>query len=145
MTPTATQQQKCAVMLLPRLAKQVFRRASEEQLGMPLKHALALGYLLDCGHAPQQELADALGIDANMVVLVLNDLEERGWAERRRDPNDRRRHRVEITAAGRDALRATEKAQRAVEDEVLAALGDDERATLGALLERALSGLERSA
>jgi DNA-binding MarR family transcriptional regulator len=129
-------------MLLPRLAKQVFRRATEEQLGMPLKLALALGYLEDCGGAPQQELADALGVDANMVVLVLNELEERGWAERRRNPHDRRRHRVELTAEGRSALRETEKVQRAVENEVLGSLDAGERATLCDLLERALAGLE---
>lgn len=143
MSHTATQRDSCSVMLLPRLAKQLYRRATEERLGMPLKLALALGYLDDCGGAPQQELADALGIDANMVVLVLNELEDRGWAERRRDPHDRRRHRVELTAEGSSALRGIDRVQRAVEDDVLAALDPGERRTLCELLDRALTGLER--
>jgi DNA-binding MarR family transcriptional regulator len=137
-----TQRRASPVLLLPRLAKQMFRRSHEEQLGMPLKAMLALSYLQDTAGSPQQELGDALGVDANMIVLVLNELEDRGWAERRRDPNDRRRHRVQITAEGSAALKRTEQARRAIEDEVLGALDADERATLSDLLSRALSGLE---
>ena len=143
MNPVETQRQASPVLLLPRLAKQIFRRSHEHQLGMPLKAMLALSYLQDTDGAPQQELGDALGIDANMVVLVLNELEDRGWAQRRRDPHDRRRHRVEITAKGSAALTRTEQARRAIEDEVLGALNAEERATLSELLSRALSGLER--
>ena len=43
---------------------------------------------------PQQELADALCMDANNVVLLLNELEELGYVARLRDPHDRRRHLV---------------------------------------------------
>ncbi|MGI8711993.1 MAG: MarR family winged helix-turn-helix transcriptional regulator [Solirubrobacteraceae bacterium] len=145
-SPTA-QRVRSPVLLLPRLAKQIFRRSSDELLGMPLKAMLALSYLQDTDPthpgSPQQDLADALGVDANMVVLVLNEVEDRGWAQRRRDPHDRRRHRVEITTEGRAALKRTEKAQQAIEDEVLGALDPEERATLADLLGRALSGLER--
>lgn len=143
MPPSTAQQVHSPVLLLPRLTKQIFRRSSEELLGMPLKAMLALSYLQDTDGSPQQELADALGVDANMIVLVLNELEDRGWAQRRRDPHDRRRHRVEITTEGRAALKRTEKAQRAIEDEVLGALDSEDRATLADLLGRALSGLER--
>jgi hypothetical protein len=36
-------------------------------------------------------------MDANNLVLLLNILERRGHAVRERDPNDRRRHVVNIT------------------------------------------------
>ena len=92
------------MVLLPRLAKQVMRRCSPELLGMDLRLLMALSYLGDHDGAPQQELADALCMDAKNVVLLLNDLEEAGHLIRRRDSEDRRRHRVYITAAGREAL-----------------------------------------
>jgi DNA-binding MarR family transcriptional regulator len=130
------------MVLLVRLAKQVFRRSNEQLLGMHLRLLMALSYLRDHDGAPQQELAEALGMDANNVVLLLNELEALGHVERRRDPNDRRRHRVEITSSGRAALEQAEHAQMGLEDEVLQALDAEERATLCALLTRALHGAE---
>lgn len=143
-TPVTERRVHSPTLLLPRLAKQVFRLGGEEALGMPIKHVLALSYLQDTGGSPQQELGEALGVDANMVVLVLNELEERGYVQRQRDSRDRRRHQVQITADGITALKRTEPAQRAISDEVLRALDADERATLADLLSRALAGLERA-
>src|SRR5262249_59565323 len=77
-------------------------------------------------------------MDANNVVLLLNELEELGYAARLRDPHDRRRHLVQLTSAGRAALARSERAQGEIEDDVLQALDPDERATLRALLARAL-------
>jgi MarR family transcriptional regulator, temperature-dependent positive regulator of motility len=130
------------MVLLTRLAKQVYRRSSEELLGMHLRHLMTLSYLRDHDHSPQQELAEALCMDANNVVLLLNELEDRGHIARLRDPGDRRRHLVELTAAGRQALKSAEKAQEGIEDEVLQALDPQERAILWQLLTRALYGSE---
>jgi DNA-binding MarR family transcriptional regulator len=130
------------MVLLPRLAKQVMRRAHPELLGMDLRLLMALSYLDDHDGAPQQELVDALCIDAKNVVLLLNELEDRGHLVRRRDPEDRRRHRVLITDAGREALGRARGAMDAIEDEVLQALDAGERAALLTLLARALRGVE---
>src|SRR5437764_13666957 len=92
------------MILLPRLAKQVMRRSTPEMLGMDLRLLMALSYLGDHDGAPQQELVDVFCMDAKNVVLLLNDLEDGGYLIRRRDLEDRRRHRVYITAAGRQAL-----------------------------------------
>jgi len=142
MTDQAVSPVHSPMLLLPRLAKQILRRGNEELLGMPPKLMLALSYLEDRGDTPQQELADALGVDANMVVLLLNELEEKGYVERRRDARDRRRHRVQITEQGQAALDRTEPARRAIEEEILGALSAEERATLADLLSRAVYGLE---
>jgi DNA-binding MarR family transcriptional regulator len=131
-----------AMILLPRLAKQVMRRANPELLGMDLRLLMALSYLGDHDGAPQQELVDALCIDAKNVVLLLNELEDCGYLVRRRDHEDRRRHRVHITEAGRDALTRARDHIDAIENEVLQALDPDERATLLQLLTRALRGVE---
>ena len=64
------------MVLLTRLAKQVYRRSSDELLGMQLRHLVALSYVRDHDACPQQELADAFCMDANNVVLLLNELEQ---------------------------------------------------------------------
>jgi DNA-binding MarR family transcriptional regulator len=86
----------------------------------------------------QQALGELCHLDANNLVLVLNELEAAGQAERRRDPTDRRRHIVAITPAGQRALVRAEQGMASIEDEVLGALGADERASLRELLARAL-------
>ncbi len=131
-----------AMILLPRLAKQVMRRTNPELLGMDLRLLMALSYLGDHDGAPQQELVDALCMDAKNVVLLLNELEDSGYLVRRRDSEDRRRHRVQITEAGREALGRARDHMDAIENEVLQALDPDERAALLTLLTRALRGVE---
>jgi MarR family transcriptional regulator, lower aerobic nicotinate degradation pathway regulator len=130
------------MMLLPRLAKQIMHRSSPELLGMDLRLLMALSYLGDHDGAPQQELVDVLCMDAKNVVLLLNELEDHGHLVRRRDPEDRRRHRVYITTAGRQALERAARAQESLEDDVLRGLDADERATLWRLLARAVQGAE---
>jgi DNA-binding MarR family transcriptional regulator len=127
-------------VLLTRLAKLVSRRGTEEVLGMRLREAHMLSYLRDHPSVPQQDLAGVFWIDANNLVLLLNDLEADGLIQRRRDPSDRRRHIVDLTPAGQAALARVEQAQESLEDEVLATLSPDERATLRKLLIRALEG-----
>jgi DNA-binding MarR family transcriptional regulator len=131
------------MLLLARLAKQVMRRSSPEMLGIDLRLLMALSYFGDHDGAPQHQLAETLCIDANNVVLVLNELEDSGLLVRRRDPDDRRRHRVYVTAAGREALERAARAQEQIEDEVLQALTGEERAMLAQLLARAVQSSER--
>jgi len=128
--------------LLTRLAKQVYRRSTEDLLGMHMRHLMSLSYVRDHDGGPQQELAEALCMDANNVVLLLNELEELGYISRRRDPSDRRRHLVDLTPVGAKALIDAEHRQESIEDDVLKALDDDERATLWRLLGQALRGAE---
>ena len=127
-----------SILLLTRLARVVYRASTEELLGIRLKELATLAYLRDHEEASQQALTQALMLDANSCVLLLNELEASGYAERHRDPDDRRRHIVALTPAGRHALERAERAQDSIEDEVLAALDPSERAALRVLLSRAL-------
>ena len=129
------------VSLLTQLYKALNRRSGEDLLGMRFKPYMVLGYVRDHPGTSQQELESALFMDANSVVLILNELEAAQFSVRRRDPNDRRRHIVEITAAGRRALERADTAREGLEDEVLTALSGDERKTLRRLLERVLESL----
>jgi DNA-binding MarR family transcriptional regulator len=134
-----------SILLLTRLARVVYRSSTKELLGIHLKELATLAYLRDHEEASQQALTQALMLDANSCVLLLNELETAGFAERRRDPDDRRRHIVALTTAGREALERAERAQESIEDDVLANLGPEERAALKALLSRALGAPAKSA
>jgi DNA-binding MarR family transcriptional regulator len=129
------------VSLVTQLNKAIHRRSSEELLGMRVKPYIALGFIRDHPGVSQQELEAAMFMDANGVVLLLNELEAARYLIRRRDPQDRRRHIVELTTAGRHALERADKARETLEEEVLAVLSPEERATLRRLMQRVLDGL----
>ncbi len=90
------------------------------------------------GPVSQRTISDHLGLDASDVVGVLDILEGAGMVERRRDPDDRRRHAVVLTEAGEQAARRLTELRAEAEDRVLAGLDPDERRQLANLLERAL-------
>ncbi len=127
------------VVMLLRLAKAIHKRSTEQVLGIKLRQLMLLGYLRAAAPALQQQLCESLWLDPNNCVLLLNELEELGYVERRRDPADRRRHVVDITDEGRAALERGERAQESLGDELLAGLSDEERGTLRSLLSRALN------
>jgi DNA-binding MarR family transcriptional regulator len=129
------------VSLVTQLNKAIHRRSSEELLGMRVKPYIALGFIRDHPGVSQQELEVAMFMDANAVVLLLNELESVRYLVRRRDPQDRRRHIVEMTTAGRHALERADKARETLDEEVLAVLSPEERATLRKLMNRVLEGL----
>ena len=129
------------VSLLTQVHKALNRRTDEQLLGMRFKPYMTLGYIRDHPGTTQQEIESSLFMDANSVVLLLNELEAAHFSIRRRDTNDRRRHIVEITPAGRRALERADKAREGLEDEVLAPLSAEERNTLRRLLERVLESL----
>jgi DNA-binding PadR family transcriptional regulator len=76
------------------------------------------------------------GVDRSMLVGLLDQLEERGMIERRRDPNDRRRQMVKLVPAGRRQLAEFRKIVEKIEDDFLAPLDEEERAALHDLLLR---------
>jgi len=128
------------ILLLTQLSRLVSRRSTPELIGHTLKELAAMSFLRDYNETTQQFLTEGLCIDANYCVLLLNELEESGLVERRRDPSDRRRHIVSLTEQGRKSLQQAEAAQQTLEDVILGALGDDERAALAHLLRKAIDG-----
>jgi DNA-binding MarR family transcriptional regulator len=91
------------------------------------------------------ELAAREGISQPGVTQLVNRLEERGWVERRTDPDDRRAVLVALTAKGSDALEAVRGEFRALLHEEMAALDDDEVETLAAavdVLDRLIERIE---
>jgi DNA-binding MarR family transcriptional regulator len=127
-----------ATFLLKRLGFAAKERTVEayEETGLHPYHYAILLVLDEGSRETQGAIADALGYDRGQLVGLLDDLEERGLIERRRDPDDRRRHLVRLTTDGKRMLRRLRTLARQIEDEFLAPLSERERADLHALLLR---------
>jgi len=83
------------------------RRKVADSLGLSFGRSRALRRVVT-GPKPMGELADALGIDAPYLTLVVDDLERQGLVERRPHPTDRRVKLVVATRRGKEAARRAE-------------------------------------
>jgi len=124
--------------LLKRVAYAAKERTMEayEELGLHPYHYAILLVLDDGSHETQGSIADALGYDRGQLVGLLDELEEHNLVERRRDPDDRRRHIVQTTPEGARMLRRLRTVARRNEDAFLEPLDDVQRADLLDLLQR---------
>ncbi len=124
-----------AGVLLLKIGKAAERRIAEalKPTGLTPRH---LGVMFEVQACPtsQQALIETIGVDASQLVGLLNDLEADGLIVRKRDPEDRRRHIVEVSAKGSARLEDAKKVAAAVEEELLAGLDAGQRAELLALL-----------
>jgi DNA-binding MarR family transcriptional regulator len=115
-------------MLLAVLGRASTRMFTEtlQPIGLKPRHLAALTELRDVP-LTQQVLSERTRTDPTKLVGLLNDLE--GWmlVVRRRDPGDRRRHIVEISALGRERLAEVDTLVAATEDRILAGLDADQR------------------
>jgi DNA-binding MarR family transcriptional regulator len=89
----------------------------------------------------QQELVTRSLIDASSMVAVIDELEAMGLAERRRHPDDRRKHAVHLTPQGKRRLQRARTVAMRMAAEVFSPLDPDELETLRRLL-RKLAGVE---
>jgi DNA-binding MarR family transcriptional regulator len=122
--------------LLKRLGAVVKERSMEayEAVGANPFYYSVLAVLEEGARDTQAKIADALGYDRSWLVGLLDELEEAGLIERRRDPEDRRRHLVSLTPAGKKKLGELRKISKGVEDEFLASLDPAQREQLHELL-----------
>src|SRR6266498_2028591 len=89
-------------LLMIKLGRITMHRFTEalEPFGIRPRHVAAVSELRDRGELTQQSLCGQLHLDPTNLVAILNELEQRGFATRRRDPEDRRRHLVEVSKKG---------------------------------------------
>ena len=98
--------------------------AAYEPTGFSPYHHAVLALLDEEPPETQAMIADALGYDRSHLVGLLDELEERGLIERRRDPSDRRRR----------TLKRLRTIAKSVDAELFAPLDPEQRETLHALL-----------
>src|SRR6266508_1946750 len=123
-------------LLMIKLGRITMHRFSEalEPFGIRPRHVAALIELRDSGELTQHSLCGQLHLDPTNRVAILNDLEQRGYATRRRDPEDRRRHLVEVSKRGIAVIEKVSEVMDGVEDDLLDGLEPAEREQLEGLL-----------
>ena len=82
----------------------------------------------------QQALSGQLGLLPSRVVAYVDELEDRGYVERRRNPDDRRLHALYLTASGKKLMSKIGELGRQHERLMTAGLDTDQRDTLRRLL-----------
>ena len=127
--------------LLKRVGFKIKERMMDafEETGLSAYDHAVLALLHEEPRETQAMIADALGFDRSHLVGVLDDLEEQGLVERRRDQIDRRRHLVSLTPSGEKALARMRAVAKRVDDEFFEPLNAAERKTLTVLLARLAS------
>jgi DNA-binding MarR family transcriptional regulator len=84
----------------------------------------------------QQVLAAKLQIHPSRLVAILDNLEKRGFVERRANPDDRRLYSLHLTKDGEGILDRIGKVAWEHQDALLSALSKEDRHQLTALLLR---------
>src|SRR2546421_8438118 len=123
-------------LLVIKLGRITMHRFTEalEPFGIRPRHVAALIELRDHGQLTQQSLCGQLHLDPTNLVAILNELEQRGFATRRRDPEDRRRHLVEVSNKGIALIEKVSEVMDGVEEDLLGGLEPAEREQLGGVL-----------
>jgi len=86
--------------------------------------------------ASQSDVSQALALDKSVVVQLIDLLEQRGYARRKRSKVDRRKHELYSTPEGEEFLEHLFVALERAEDQALGGLSPSERSLLKALLDR---------
>ena len=82
----------------------------------------------------QQALSGQLGLLPSRVVAYVDELEDRDYVERRRNPDDRRLHALYLTASGKKIMSKIGELGRQHERLMTAGLDTEQRQTLRQLL-----------
>lgn len=82
----------------------------------------------------QQALSGQLGLLPSRVVAYVDELEDRGYVERRRNPDDRRLHALYLTASGKKVMTKIGELGRQHDRLLTAGLDAQQRDTLHQLL-----------
>lgn len=109
-------------------------RLREIDLSPP--HAGLLRAIASAPGQSQQRLASFLGMVPSRLVLLLDELEQKGLVERRDDAEDRRLYAVHLTDDGAKRLADVARIGRAHDEAFTAALSASDREALGSLLAR---------
>ena len=115
------------------LLKHVLARLTEAQTKALAPHGLngrdlaVLSAVASGEPLSQLEVASRLRVDRTSIGDLIDGLEDRGFVERRRSPEDRRRNVVALTELGESTYATAERIRLEVEREFLAPLRDGER------------------
>jgi DNA-binding MarR family transcriptional regulator len=98
-----------------------------EAHGLTMWGYIVLGALDRSPVRSQAALADAIGADKTRIIATLDELQERGYIERRPDPDDRRVRLLALTESGRAVKDAAQAAIQRGEERWLGRLSANDR------------------
>jgi DNA-binding MarR family transcriptional regulator len=107
-----------------------------EAHGLSMWAYIVLGALDRSPMRTQAALADAIGADKTRIIPTLDELQQRGYIERRPDPDDRRVRLLAITRAGRAVKDAAQADIQRGEERWLGSLSADDRRVFLRVLRR---------
>ncbi len=116
-----------------------------DQIDMHRAQAALLCRLFNQDGLTQSELADQLSVQGATVTNMLQRMEDAGLVSRRRDDDDNRLVRVNLTEAGRERERAITDQFVKLEQAVFQGISDDDRARLRQLLRQMLQNMTAKA
>jgi MarR family transcriptional regulator for hemolysin len=91
--------------------------------------------------ASQREIAEAMGVTEATLTHHLNGMDADGLITRRRDPENRRVHVLELTASGEDAFMRLRAVASSFDKRLRRGVTDDEVEHLRGLLDRLASNV----
>jgi DNA-binding MarR family transcriptional regulator len=124
-----------AAFLLAQLGAHAAERFGEriEVLGISPPHAGILRLIAATPSCNQQALASRLGVLPSRMVILIDELADKGLVKRTRSQKDRRHSELALTEEGRQLLRKLSRLAMEHEADLCTALTSKERDTLAAL------------
>src|SRR5215472_196105 len=125
-------------LLLVQLGMEAARQFAQQiaPLGVEPRHVGMLTRLAANEGKAQQVIGELIGLNPTQMVFLVDELEGRGFVERRRNPADRRSYALYLTPAGRDMLSKVQEAGRVHQARFGASLSHSEQRQLTELLSR---------
>jgi len=134
----ATPERSGFAFLLVQLGMEAARQFGERlaPLGVEPRHVGMLTRLAENEGKAQQAIGELIGLNPTQMVFLVDELERRGFVERRRNPADRRSYALYLTPAGWNMLSKVREAGRAHQARLGAPLSKTEQEQLTQLLRR---------
>jgi DNA-binding MarR family transcriptional regulator len=125
-------------LLLVQLGMAAARQFAERlaPLGVEPRHVGMLARLAENEGKAQQVIGELIGLNPTQMVFLVDELESRGFVERRRNPADRRSYALYLTQAGKDMLAKIQGVARVHQAQLGKALSESEQELLTDMLRR---------
>ncbi|MDB5891955.1 MAG: MarR family transcriptional regulator [Polaromonas sp.] len=123
------------------LAVAIFMEETSQFDVTPVQFAI-LNALMDDPGEDQVTLSSQVAFDPATFGSVIGRLEAKGWVRREADPADKRRKLLWTTAEGEKIAMQMKRAVSKAQARIVSPLGAQERAELGRLLTKLVSGHE---
>jgi DNA-binding MarR family transcriptional regulator len=124
--------------LMLALTREGYRHAVRSKVDLRMPHYVVLAVLEEAGPCNQKQIAECIALDKSDVTKLMNELESRGLVQRVNDPEDRRRHRVTLTAKGKRQLETSDRELNSSMKMFLSGLSETEYKQLQRLLLKAI-------